>query len=216
MNRISISKGKRAKKSNKGKKTVRIIFIIIILVLLVILGIKIYNQDKAVTPPPEETSQVEQNELPTNTIVEPVKTDEIVSVEDMPNKMGNYTVIGQIVIEKIGVSKYILDRTTNNSLDLAVTKFKGPEINKVGNFCITGHNYKGIFKRLKELEKGDEFYLIGKDGRKVTYVIYDKFSINPENEECLSQQTNGKREVTLITCDPGAVTRLILKADEKI
>ena len=23
-------------------------------------------------------------------------------------------------------------------------------------------------------EKGDEFYLIGKDGRKVTYVIYDK------------------------------------------
>ena len=144
------------------------------------------------------------------------KMDEIVSVEDMPNKMGNYTVIGQIVIEKIGVSKYILDKTTNNALDLSVTKFKGPEINKVGNFCITGHNYKGIFKRLNELEKGDEFYLIGKDGRKVTYVIYDKFSINPENEECLSQQTNGKREVTLITCDPGAVTRLILKADEKI
>lgn len=84
-----------------------------------------------------------------------------------------------------------------------------------GNFCITGHNYKGIFQKLKDLEIGDEFYLIGADGRKVTYAIYDKYSINPVNEDCLKQNTNGKREVTLITCDPGAVTRLILKAEEK-
>ncbi len=216
MNRISISKGKRAKKSNRGKKTLRIIFIIIILVLLIILGVKMHKQDKTVTPSQEETNQVVQNEISTNIIEEPQKVDEVVSVENMPNRMGGYTVVGQIVVEKVGVSKYILDRTTNNSLDLAVTKFRGPDINEVGNFCITGHNYKGIFKRLKELKKGDEFYLIGKDGRKVTYVIYDMFSINPENEDCLSQETNGKREVTLITCDPGAVTRLILKAEEKI
>jgi LPXTG-site transpeptidase (sortase) family protein len=90
---------------------------------------------------------------------------------------------------------------------------------KSGNFCITGHNYKGIFRELRTLEIGDEFYLIGKDGRKVTYVIYEKYSMDPKNtqaeEKVLNPETNGKRVVTLITCDPGAVTRLILKAEEK-
>lgn len=148
-------------------------------------------------------------------LVEEVKQDEVVSTDDMPKSMGIYSVVGQIVIEKINVKQYILDRTTNNALNLAVTKFTGPEINSKGNFCITGHNYNGIFKELKSLQKGDEFYLIGADGRKVSYVVYDIFSIDPVNEDCLNQDTNGKREVTLITCNPGAVTRLIIKAEEK-
>ena len=176
---------------------------------------------------PQESDTSEENIIKVDLEPTPEPTpeiqdivDEIVSVDDMPKSIGKYAVVGKIVIEKIGVEKYILDRTTNNSLDLAVTKFPdsetGPQINTVGNYAITGHNYKNIFQKLKDLEIGDEFYLIGVDGRKVTYSIYDKFSINPTDESCLSQETNGKREVTLITCNPGAVTRLILKAEEKI
>lgn len=217
MNRITISRGRRAKKSNKGKIALGIIFIIIILTLFIILKFKNQEQDNNNVTPQEEVTSEQENvisvELEDQTAV---KTDEIVPVDDMPKSMGKYTVVGKIVIDKINVEKYILDKTTNNSLDLAVTKFRGPEINTVGNFCITGHNYKNIFKRLRELKVGDEFYLVGKDGRKVTYVIYHIETIDPVNEECLEQNTNGKREVTLITCSPGAVTRLILKAEEKI
>lgn len=226
MNRISISNGKRAKKNNKVK-TGRIIFtlVIIIITVLIILKFNSSKQDNNFTDgnTTEQVNQIISNDI----AVEPSseKKDEIVSVEDMPKFMSaktgaKYTVVGKIVIEKINVEKYILDRTTDNSLDLAVTKFPdsetGPKINEVGNYAITGHNYKGIFKRLKELVVGDEFYLVGSDGRKVTYKIYDKYVINPENEDCLDQNTNGKREVTLITCEPGAVNRLILKAEEKI
>lgn len=32
--------------------------------------------------------------------------------------------------------------------------------------------------------------------------------------ECLSQNTNGEREITLITCTTGAIKRLIIKAIE--
>lgn len=216
MNRINISRGRRAKKEgNKGKFALGIIFLIIILTTFIILKFNIFKQDNKVMPQEDNTSE-QENTIQVELIEDEPKTDEIVSVDDMPKKMGIYNVEGKIVIEKINVEKYILHRTTNNSLDLAVTKFTGPEINSVGNYCITGHNYKNIFKRLKELNVGDEFYLVGKDGRKVTYVIYDKFTINPEDESCLNQDTKGKREVTLITCNPGAITRLILKAEEKI
>lgn len=216
MNRINISRGRRAKKnSNKVKITLGIIFLIIILIAIIIFKFNIFKQNNNATPQESNTSE-QENTIQVKLEEDEPKTDEIVSVSDMPNKMGSYTVEGKIVIDKINVEKYILDRPTVNSLNLAVTKFAGPEINDVGNYCITGHNYKNIFRELRKLNVGDEFYLVGKDGRKVTYVIYDKFTINPEDESCLNQETEGKREVTLITCSPGAITRLILKAEEKI
>ena len=175
------------------------------------LGKNFKGQGKSLENQEENVTSVLENTISE----ENIKEDEFVSTDNMPEKMGIYSVVGQIIIEKINVNQYILDRTTNNALDLAVTKFVGPEINTKGNFCITGHNYKGIFRYLKNLQKGDEFYLIGVDGRKVSYVVYDIFSIDPSNEDCLNQNTNGKREVTLITCNPGAVTRLIIKAEEK-
>jgi sortase A len=226
VNRVKSNKGKHLNKNNKGNKTVRIIIILIIMIITLIIILKFTKQDNNVDAIPQEN--ISKNVIESEPLVEPSPTpkvnDEVVSVDDMPNKMGIYHVVGEIVIDKINVKKYILDRTTINSLDLAVTKFEGtevgPEINTVGNFMIMGHNYSKIFKRLKELNIGDEFYLIGKDGRKVTYVIYDKYSMDPQSDEeeakLISQQTNGKRIVTLITCNPGAITRLILKAEEKI
>jgi len=224
VNRITISKGKRSKsKGNKGRTVGIIIFIIIIISLLIILKFKNEQQDNNNITPPETTlsNQIDFNVTVVELEPNQKKQDEIVSVDDMPKTMTAktkvvYNVIGKIVIEKIGVEKYILDRTTDNSLDMSVTRFKTDrEINETGNFCITGHNYPNTFQKLKDLEIGDEFYLVGIDGRKVTYVIYDILSIYPENEECL-KQVEGKREVTVITCEKGAVKRLVLKAEEKI
>jgi sortase (surface protein transpeptidase) len=140
VNRISITKGKRTKKNSKRKLTVGIIiFIIIIIVMLIILKFTIYKQDNIVTEPEDISNQV--NEIPIEVIVEESKKqDEIVSVEDWPKTMTAktkvvYYVIGKIVIEKIGVEKYILDRTTDNSLDMAVTNFvEEREINEVREF----------------------------------------------------------------------------------
>jgi len=88
-------------------------------------------------------------------------------------------------------------------------------LNEVGNFCITGHNYKDIFARARELEKEDTFYIIDKATKtKVNYKIYDKYTVEPTDLNCLNQETKGKKEVTLITCNPGGLTRLILKAQE--
>ena len=62
---------------------------------------------------------------------------------------------------------------------------------------------------------GDEFYIITKETKeRVDYQIYDMYSCEPTDLSCLEQNQDGKREVTLITCNPGGLTRLICKARE--
>ena len=48
----------------------------------------------------------------------------------------------------------------------------------------------------------------------IDYEIYDKYSCEPTDLSCLDQNQDGKKEVTLITCNPGGLTRLICKARE--
>ncbi len=122
---------------------------------------------------------------------------------DMPKKIENYNVLGQIVIDEIDVKRYILDETNNYSLNLSVTKFYGADLNHVGNCCITGHNMEGHFTGLKHMSEGDTFYIIDKENsEKVTYEIYDMYTVFPTDLDCLNQNTEGRREVTLITCNP--------------
>ena len=134
---------------------------------------------------------------------------------DIPEQLGGYDVLGQLVLEKINVRQNILYKTEDESLKLGVTKFYGPKINETGNFCICGHNYNNILKRLDEMNVGDEFYIITRETKeRVDYKIYDKYSCEPEDLSCLNQNQDGKKEVTLITCNPGGLTRLICKARE--
>lgn len=142
------------------------------------------------------------------------KQDEISDVE-IPEKMGNYEVLGQLIIDKIDVTKNILNISENASLKLSVAKLYGPNVNESGNFCISGHNWNNMLKRLSEMQVGDIFYIINRETKtKVNYQIYNTYTCVPEDLSCLDQNNDGKREVTLITCNPGGLTRLICKAHE--
>ena len=46
------------------------------------------------------------------------------------------------------------------------------------------------------------------------YEIYDIFNVLPNETECLSQETDGRKEVTLITCTPNSKKRIIVKSKE--
>ena len=139
-------------------------------------------------------------------------------VEDkikIPDKMGGYKVLGKLVIEKVNISKNILNVSNDESLKVSTVKLYGPNINEIGNFCICGHNWKSMLKRVRELEVGDMFYLIDRETlNKVNYKIYNIYTCMPKDLECLNQNTEGKKETTIITCNPGGVTRLIIKGRE--
>ena len=195
--------------------TCLLLAIVIIAVIYLAVSNKLLDlfKEKEETPEEQPVAEVQETEEPE----EDEDKDEEVDVSDIPDKMGGYNVIGKLVIDKIGVNKNIIGVNTKDSLDLSVTSLvKGPVINESGNLCLSGHNYENMLARLPELQEGDTFYIIAKDKKtKVNYQIYKMYTCFPKDLSCLNQNTkNGLREVTLITCTKGAVTRLICKARE--
>ncbi|MBR3134697.1 MAG: sortase [Clostridia bacterium] len=117
---------------------------------------------------------------------------------------------------RLGITYPVLSDENDRLLKVSLCKYWGPSPNNVGNYCIVGHNYKSgkMFGKLSMAEIGDQVILSDLSGRKITYSIYNKFKVDPTDVSCTSQRTNGKREITLITCTNYGKERLVLKARE--
>ena len=102
-------------------------------------------------------------------------------------------------------------------LKISLNKYWGQGPNQIGNYCIVGHNYANgkLFGKLSQMEIGDTAILQDMDtGKSVTYEAYNKYIVDPTDVSCTSQLTNGKKEVTLITCTNDSKERVIVKAKE--
>lgn len=144
-----------------------------------------------------------------------VKKDNTVYM-NVNSKGQKYRVAGQINIPKIGVNYPIVYETSEEYLKIAPTKLFGPDINEPGNVCIVGHNYKNnqFFSRLSELENNDKVNLLDNKGKRVSYFVYDKYETSETDLSCTNQNTDGEREVTLITCTKKKNNRLVVKCRE--
>ena len=127
-----------------------------------------------------------------------------------------YKVTAKLEIPEIDLETYVLENYSINALNVSVTKYWGADPNEEGNFCIAGHNFvrKNMFRNLKKLKEGDKLYILDNNVGKVEYEIYDIYKVDPKDTSCLSQDTNGKKEVTLITCTIDSKKRIIVKARE--
>lgn len=131
-----------------------------------------------------------------------------------------YVVDGRIEIPKINVEYPILsgetksEQETESLLKMSPLKFHGPEINAVGNYCIVGHNYRNskFFSKVPTLQNGDIIKITDTSGKVVEYSVYTKYNVVPTDVSCTSQETNGKTEITLITCTNDSKERVIVKA----
>ena len=140
--------------------------------------------------------------------------EQTVEKEYIETEFKGYKVSAKLYIPKINLETYVLEQYSKQALLTSVTKFYGGEPNKIGNFCIAGHNYgtPNMFQNLKNLNINDEILLIDTNGNKIKYIIYDIYKVLPNQTQCLSQQTNGQVELTLITCTLDSEKRIIIKA----
>ncbi len=135
---------------------------------------------------------------------------------ETPN--GTYDIIGRITIPKIGVDYPIFSETTVELLKISICKFHGGNPNEIGNLCLAGHNYRNskFFSKVDTLAIGDIIEITDLSKRKIQYEIYDIHTVDPSDRSDTSQLTNGKKEVTLITCTDDNKQRIIVKCTEKI
>lgn len=208
------------------------IFIILLLLELFIFFIEIEQQSTEIANEPqeimltdeikEEIEETKENEVEPkinneNEIVTEIqKPTKQYEKEDIITEYKGYTVSSKLTIPAISLETYILQNYSVNALRVSVTKFWGVDANQIGNFCVAGHNFKNknMFSNLKKLNIGDRLFISDNKVGKVEYEIYDKFIVFPNETDCLNPETNGKREVTLITCTIDSKQRIIIKARE--
>ena len=132
------------------------------------------------------------------------------------NNSDEANVIGIIQIDKINIEYPILSKTNDELLKISPCKFFGPDPNKVGNLCIAGHNFDDdrFFSKLSLLDIGDIIKIYAPANVCVYYKVYEMYEIEKNDMSCTSQDTNGKKEVTLITCNNINQKRFIVKAKE--
>lgn len=142
-----------------------------------------------------------------------------INTETRTNSAGEkYSEIASLSIPSLNIKYPVLSKTSDTLLKISLNKYWGGEPNEVGNFCIVGHNYKNKthFGKLPQIQKGATVNLTDTTGRTISYEVYDTYKVDPYDTKCTSQLTNGKKEVTLITCVEYGKKRLVVKAREKI
>lgn len=199
------------KKSNKSRVIINFILVILILGIITYLRIET-NSEKNIKQ--ANNYEVKNVVTSTNNIKE---NEKVYPKEEVIKEYKGYEVDSKLEIPKIELETYILKDFSKETLNISVTKFWGCKPNTIGNYCIAGHNFKNknMFHDLKKLKRNDNLFIIDNKVGKVEYEIYDIYKVLPEDTSCLEQETNGKKEVTLITCTSDSEERIIIKAVEK-
>lgn len=126
------------------------------------------------------------------------------------------TRIAIINIPSINLTYPILSTYNDDLLKTSPCKYWGCDPNEVGNFCIVAHNYRNtkFFSKVPNLKNGDIIEITDLSKRTLKYEVYDKYVVPENDKNCSSQKTDGRKEITLITCTDDSKNRVIVKATE--
>ena len=169
-----------------------------IVVILEVPGTQEDNEDK--------TENQNNNQTKTNNTKIDTKT--------YTSKDGvKYTTEAILKIPKINIEYPVLSATSDALLFVSLNKYRGSQPNEVGNYCIVGHYYENgkMFGKLHKLKNGDKAELTDLSGNTLKYQVYNKYVVEPTDTRCTSQLTDGRKELTLITCTNGGKQRLVVK-----
>lgn len=120
---------------------------------------------------------------------------------------------GNIEIPSINLSYPFFSSLDNESLSISPCRFHGEMPPNDSNLCIAGHNYDNgkFFSNLSSL-KNDELIYIESNKVKYIYSIFKIYEVEESDLSPIYEFQNGKRQLTLVTCNNFNKKRLIIKA----
>lgn len=129
-----------------------------------------------------------------------------------------YHVEGKLEMPSVKLQYPVLEEMKNiNELEISVAIQYGVGLNKVGNTVIIGHNYRSglFFGSNKKMNIGDSIFITDSaTGKRIEYKIYNKYTTEENDTSFYNRNTNGKREVSLVTCMSNNNYRLVILARE--
>lgn len=125
-----------------------------------------------------------------------------------------YTILGKIEIPKVGINTVILKEHTYAAMNIGSIKTYGVDLNEKGGFVISGHNYKGnspFFYPIRNLKSNDSIIITDNKGRILEYKVYSvNRNVSPNDTSYLVRTED--YHLTLVTCEVGGKSRIIVKA----
>ena len=187
------------------KKFLKLLIILVIFIIIGKMSYGIYKEMKLSNGPSDTIEEKETEENNENKKVQ---------MEKITTAYKGYIVSAKLIIPKINLETYVFEEYDENAMWICPTKYFGPEPNETGNYCIAAHNYdkENMFNHIIELEVGDTIYLTDNKNGQVEYEVYDVYRVKSTDNSPLEQNTNGKTEITLITCSDYSSKRIIVKA----
>lgn len=114
-------------------------------------------------------------------------------------KIGNYNIIGKIVIDKLDLELPIIEDWDYTKLKVSPCRFNGSVYEN--NMVIAGHNYNKHFGRLYELNKNDVIKFVDVEGRLFVYELLQQEVLDPAKVEKFVDNSNDAWDLTLFTCN---------------
>lgn len=191
---------------SKYGKLLKVTLIIVILSVIGIIGIvgyKMYNEHYIITGAKEVISKFEEE----------IKNNGRATIG-----YKDFNVAGIIRIPDIYLEYPILKENTPEALETSlVLMYTSQGLNNPGNSVIIGHNYRNeiMFSRLDELKERDAIYITDTTGRKTEYRIYSIYTTEENENNYITRNTEGKKEISLSTSTDDSKSKLVILAREK-
>lgn len=189
---------------------------------LVLTGWNFWNEEQSGASAQSAMQQLEsqlQNAEPEQTkpqhstsIFQPAAPNEAtVPEEDLYRAMPEVFIdgigyIGYLNIPALDLDLPVIGETNDENLKIAPCRFFGTVYQK--NFVIGGHSYRKHFRKLSSLGYGERLSFTDMDGNVYTYEVADCEVVQPYEAEYLC---TGNWDLTLFTCTPGGLTRVVLR-----
>jgi len=189
------------------RKFINILIFLLIFVLYFVTFLMIYDTFRERKLNSQEKNAVE---LFDKKIKKKKKEEERVYVVSY----NGYTILGKLEIPKIGLSTVILKEQSYSAMNIAAVKSYGVDLNEKGGFVISGHNFRGrsvFFYNIKNLSNGNKVIITDNRAIRKEYTVYSvQRYVSPNDVSYLAKTDD--YHVTLVTCENGGKSRIVVKA----